>query len=171
MDGSNRPLHVLVGAQGYPHLSRSQTWAPEVREACCVLTGTFDKLFRLFFLKSHGWKTPQRYLMGEEKGPAESKSPESRTHLEAHFLGCSQAPAAPWLRGGPPSGWSLPSQGPSAQPYNWQSSFLQDSAPPITPPTWSPSVFTAHPSCAQINPPYTPVSHFAYGRRKLREGE
>lgn len=31
--------------------------------------------FDFFFLKSHGWKTPQRYLMGEEKGPAESKSP------------------------------------------------------------------------------------------------
>ena len=57
-----------------------------------------------------------------------------------------------------------------AQPYNQPSSFIQDSPPPITPPTWSPNMFRAHPLCAQINPLYTPVSHFAYGRLKLREG-
>lgn len=38
----------------------------------------------------------------------------------------------------PQRGLSPGPQGPSAQPYNWQCSFLQDSAPPITPPTWSP---------------------------------
>lgn len=35
------------------------------------------------------------------------QSQESRTHVGAHLLKSSQGPAAPWLQGGPPSGWSL----------------------------------------------------------------
>lgn len=90
------------------------------------------------------------------------QSPESRTPLGAHLLKSSQGLAVPWFQGAPPSGWSLSSQGPDAQPCNSLSQI------PPRPPT---SNHLSHPEPPHVestlfmctNPLCTPVSHFAYG--------
>ena len=56
---------------------------------------------------SSTWQSPQT---------TSDQSSESRTHLGAQLLESSQGSAVPWLQGGPPSGWSLSSQGPMLSP-------------------------------------------------------